>query len=146
MLLLAILKRSGKVHISLLPVCHLEHEVLLTKHCLRKKKKVIGCGTEVQGHSLASCKSRVPFFFNIAMGSSLVRRSYQDLAKTYFECLLPFGFALSYGEAVSHVWLELLWVTIFFLPGSQQIFCYLEEMLHHRNHQCEGFCTSVERW
>lgn len=96
--------------------------------------------------SLASCKSWVPFFFKYCYGIltcwKVIQRPAYDIP-----CVpSAFGFALSYGETMSHVWLELLWVTIFFLPGSQQIFCYLEEILHHKNHQCEGFHTSGVRW
>lgn len=78
MLLLAILKRNGKVHISLLPVCHLEHEILLTKHCFRKKSYWVWYVGSRLLFLLASCKVEFPFFF-FNMGSSLVGRSYKDL-------------------------------------------------------------------
>lgn len=110
MLLLVILKRSGKVHISLLPVCHFEHEILLTKHCLRKKKKkLLGvvCRFKVT-LSLASCKVEFFFFYNITTDSSLVGTSYKHLPMTHLVCLLTSGFAFSYGETVFLVWLELL--------------------------------------
>lgn len=132
MLLLAILKRSGKVHFSLLPVCHLEHEILLSKHCLRKKKKKKFLGVVCRFRvslSLASCKVEFSFFFQysyriLTCGKVIQTPAYDTpcVPSDFWICFFIWGNRVSYvaGAVMSNI-LLFIWHSAYHLLLTKSV-------------------------